>query len=198
MISTLWNLLVTSIVRQSLKMRGVEIGESVRFYGFPIITSAAGSRIVIGDRVVITSRSRDTALGVRSAAILRCLTDGASITVGRDSGLSGTVICAAMSVTVGERCLIGADCMIFDTDFHNHEANNRRYAPVNWLRISRPVNIGNDVFIGTRSIITKGVTIGDGAIIAAGSVVTTDVPKNSTVGGAPAKLLHSNVARDPG
>jgi virginiamycin A acetyltransferase len=52
-----------------------------------------------------------------------------------------------------------------------------------------PVNIGNDVWIGTQSTILTGVTIGDGAIIAANSVVSKDVPPYAIVGGTPAKVL---------
>ncbi len=55
----------------------------------------------------------------------------------------------------------------------------------------RPVIIGNDVWIGTRSIILPGITIGSHAIIGAGSVVTKDVPEWAIVGGNPAKFIHS-------
>ncbi|WP_161494833.1 acyltransferase [Bradyrhizobium canariense] len=81
--------------------------------------------------------------------------------------------------------------MIFDTDFHNHEYFGRRYSRPKWERISKPVRIGNDVFIGARSTIMKGVTIGDGSIIAAGSVVVNDVPRNCVAAGVPAKFLQS-------
>ena len=56
---------------------------------------------------------------------------------------------------------------------------------------NKPVKIGNHVWIGTRAIIMKGVTIGDGAIIAAGAVVTKDIPDGSVVGGVPAKVIGS-------
>lgn len=175
----------------ALRSLGVEIGEKVGFDGRPIVTLGPKSRIRIGDRAVLTSRSRTTALGVRGPVILRCLAPEASIEIGADCGLSGTVICAAKSVTIGKRCLIGADCMIFDTDFHNHAASNRRYSPPEWDKISDPVVIGDDVFLGARSIITKGVTIGRGAIVAAGSVVCRDVPEFVIVGGNPAREIGS-------
>ncbi|MCJ9729719.1 acyltransferase [Bradyrhizobium sp. PRIMUS42] len=81
--------------------------------------------------------------------------------------------------------------MIFDTDFHNHESSGRRYSPPKWELISKPVRIGDDVFIGARSTIMKGVTIGDGSIIAAGSIVVSDVPSNCIAAGVPAKVLQS-------
>jgi acetyltransferase-like isoleucine patch superfamily enzyme len=93
-------------------------------------------------------------------------------------------------VEIGERVLIGADVLIFDTDFHNLEPE-RRHAPPDWARISKRVVIEDDVFIGARSIVMKGVSIGKGAIIGAGSVVTADVPPFMIAAGSPARILGS-------
>ena len=65
----------------------------------------------------------------------------------------------------------------------------RKYIPD--LEITKPIVVGDDVYIGVRSIIMPGVHIGNNCIIAAGSVVTKDVPDNSVVGGVPAKYLKS-------
>ena len=59
-----------------------------------------------------------------------------------------------------------------------------------------PIHIGNDVWIGTRAIITDGVEIGDGAAIAAGAVVTKDVPPYAIVGGVPAKIIRYRFSKD--
>jgi acetyltransferase-like isoleucine patch superfamily enzyme len=187
--AVIW-LLSTWIVRAYARLIHVTVGAGSRFSGLPIVSQVDRHSIIIGERVVAVSRSDATALGVSRPIILRCLTHGARISIGDDSGLSGTVICAAKSVRIGKRCLIGADVSIFDTDFHQHSANNRRYATPDFERISAPVTIGDDVFIGTRSIIQKGVAIGDGAIVAAGSVVTKDVQRMTIVGGNPASLIR--------
>jgi acetyltransferase-like isoleucine patch superfamily enzyme len=170
---------------------GVATGADLRCLGQPIIRLATGARLEIGDRVRLVSRSGGTALGVAHAVVLRGLTGGARIAIGDDCGLSGTSICAAIAVTVGRRVLFGADVMVFDTDFHNHAPEGRRYAVPDWNAISRPVSIGDDVFIGTRAIVTKGVTIGNGAIVAAGSVVVADVAPRTIVGGNPARLIKA-------
>jgi acetyltransferase-like isoleucine patch superfamily enzyme len=60
------------------------------------------------------------------------------------------------------------------------------------LEITKPIHVGNFVYIGFRSIILPGVNIGNNCIIAAGSVVTKDVPDNSIVGGVPAKVIKSS------
>ena len=183
-----WWRLTTAWATASLRARGVSLGKGVHFLGFPV-ASGALERVKIGDRVTFASEVRSTALGVRGPCILRILGPDGSIEIGDDTGASGVVVCSAVSVTIGARCLIGADVMIFDTDFHNHPAQGRRHAKPDWPRISRPVVIEDDVFIGTRSIIGKGAYIGRGSIIAAGSVVVGPIPPMSIAGGAPAKVI---------
>ena len=183
--------LTTAVGLPFLRALGVRLEPGVQLHGLPIVSGGKLGLISIGARCSLVSEARSTALGVRSPVILRLLAPEAALSIGDDCGLSGTVICAAKSVVIGARCLIGADVMIFDTDFHNPEPANRRYSPPDWERISAPVTIGDNVFIGTRSIVMKGVTIGSGSIIAAGSVVTRDVPANSVFGGVPARLIES-------
>lgn len=186
--------LSTLIARTRLKAKGVGLGKSPRMLGQPIVTRYATSEITIGNRWVATSSSRGTALGVRGPVILRTMCDGAELKIGDDVGMSGAVICAATLVKIGSRCLLGADCMVIDTDFHNHstvDSNGvpRRYSKPDWPAISSPIEIGDDVFLGARSIVCKGVSIGDGAIVAAASVVTRDVPAGAIMAGAPAKIV---------
>lgn len=90
-----------------------------------------------------------------------------------------TQIHCANSITLGDEVLIAWDCNILDTDYHSIEGEKEKTAPI---------NIGNRVWIGCRVIITKGVNIGDGAVLAAGSVITKDVPPNALVAGNPAKV----------
>jgi acetyltransferase-like isoleucine patch superfamily enzyme len=191
---TRWRI-TTTLARLLLRRRGVRLGKNVLFDGLPIVSGCELGEISIGDRAVLASCSRATALGVRTPVILRLMALNARLKIGADSGLSGTAICAAISVDIGARVLIGADVMIFDTDFHNPEPQRRRYADPDWSRISAPVSIGNDVFIGARSVILKGVSIGEGSIIGAASVVTSDVPSFTIAAGSPARVL-SQVPRE--
>ncbi len=89
-------------------------------------------------------------------------------------------------ITIGEDVKISEDVIIRDSD--NHTVIRKGY------KMSAPIHIGNHVWVGVRAIILKGVTIGDGAIIAAGSVVTRDVPANTLVGGVPAKIIKDNIS----
>lgn len=173
-----------------MRRKGAKVGADIRLLGFPIVSGDL-ARLVLGDRVVLTSDPLGTALGVRAPTILRILGSDGRIEIGADTGISGATICSAISVTIGARCLIGADAMIFDTDFHPHEPDGRRYAKPDWKTISRPVVIEDDVFIGTRAIISKGAHIGRGSIIAAGSVVTGVIPPMSIAAGSPARVIKS-------
>ena len=157
-------------------------------YGLPIVQKTAGSFISIGARAVLCSRSEYTALGVSRPIILRAMTPTARIAIGNDVGLSGTSICANESVRIGNECLIGADVMICDTDFHPLESLDRRYS--NDGVKSASVDIGDNVFIGARSIILKGVTIGNNSVIGAGSVVSSNIPANAVAAGNPCKVVR--------
>lgn len=89
----------------------------------------------------------------------------------------------AKSISIGENVSIGNEVIIRDNDAHSIEGRQS----------AAPIVIGNHVWIGARAIILKGVTIGDGAVIAAGAVVTHDVPAYTLVGGVPAKVIREGV-----
>jgi acetyltransferase-like isoleucine patch superfamily enzyme len=181
-----WNL----FSRRFLEDFGVEHQGNIRLYGWPIVHKAPGSRILLETHVTLCSDSRFTALGVARPVILRTLRADAMIEIGAHSGISGCTIAAATGVHIGARCLLGADVLICDTDFHAINPDNRRYNGNPEDIKTKPVHIGNDVFIGARAIILKGVTIGDGAIIGAGAVVTGSVPARTIVGGNPASVIR--------
>lgn len=107
---------------------------------------------------------------------------GARISIGNGTYLNrNTEVVAARSVTIGRDCKIARDVIIMDTDQHELPGT---------VIVARPVHIGDHAWIGSRAIILKGVTIGAGAVIAAGSVVTKDVPARVVVAGVPARVVR--------
>jgi hypothetical protein len=110
--------------------------------------------------------------------------DGAELRLGSGYCNEGSMIVCHSRITIGDTCLFGPQVMLRDNDGHFYE---------NELR-SEPITIGDNVWVGMRAVILKGVTIGDGAIVAAGAVVTRDVPPRSLVGGVPARVLRKDVS----
>lgn len=93
------------------------------------------------------------------------------------------VVLDVVAVSIGDRTQIGPGVQILTAD-HPRDAAVRRSG----LEFGRPVTIGSDVWIGGAALILPGVTIGDGAIIGAGSVVTRDVPAGARAFGNPARV----------
>jgi len=110
------------------------------------------------------------------------------ILIGEHVGLNGTTIAARQRITIGDNTMIGPNTIIVDFDGHAAWPPEDR-----WIKSgpAADVVIGNDVWIGMNSIILKGVTVGAGSIIAAGSVVTRDVDPQSLYAGNPALKIKS-------
>lgn len=114
-----------------------------------------------------------------------------------------------INADVGKFCSIARSCMI---GLPSHTLNNLSTSPIftepknalgrtwtlnsNSAEITKPVKIENDVWVGARSIVLGGVKIGNGAVIAAGAVVTKDVPAYAVVAGVPAKIIKYRFNKD--
>lgn len=109
---------------------------------------------------------------------------GKNITIGKDVFInSGCHFQDQGGITIGDGSLIGHNVVLATVNHDLNPENNRKnhYAPI---------TIGNHVWIGSNATILPGVTIGDWAVVAAGAVVTKDVPPYTVVGGVPAKVLR--------
>lgn len=172
--------------RLEAKFRGAHISPSVLFVGRPIISVAEGSHFSISAGAVINSSLRANPLACPQPSVLRTLSRGAKLTLGKNVGLSATVMCASHSIEIEEGTIFGAGAMVIDNDFH--------YPVGEWdwghdcTTNARPIKIGRGVFVGARAIILKGVTIGDRAIIGAAAIVTKDVPCGAIAAGNPATI----------
>lgn len=112
---------------------------------------------------------------------------GRNLILGDDVDLAtGVLITTDGGVSIGARTLVGYGTKILSSNHNVPKLPDRIFDSGH---TKAPVNIANDVWIGANCIILPGVTIGEGTIVAAGSVVTKDIPANVFVGGVPAKII---------
>ena len=145
--------------------------------------------IVFGLHPSAIRMDKDSSIKVDGSFVLMygadiVLFQGANLVLGSNSFInSNCKIRCHDSIRIGKDCAISHDFTVMDSNAHE----------LNGERVSKPVNIGDRVWIGTRVTILPGVNIGDGSIISAGSVVTKDVPPGVMVGGVPAKIIKDYV-----
>lgn len=164
-----------------------------RFYGLPWVRIAGrGSSIKIGANFRAVSKISRNSFGIIQRVVIRTVSHGAKIKIGNDVGISGCTISAAKSIEIGNHVLIGSGAIISDSDAHPIDPEERRLGGGG---VSSPVVVEDDVFIGARAIILKGVTIGRGSVIGAGAVVAKKIPPYSIVVGNPAKVIGDSRAK---
>jgi acetyltransferase-like isoleucine patch superfamily enzyme len=163
-------------------MRSIaEVGEQLRIERIPYIRGLG--RVSIGDRVYLSGKIN---IGFSS----RCASPGA-LCIGDD-----TFIGHNSSFTIGKRIEIGSHVLIAggirvqDNDGHPLDADRRHAGEPVAPEDVKPVTISDGAWIGHSCMILKSVTIGENAVIGAGSVVTSDVPANTVVAGVPARVIR--------
>lgn len=188
-----WSAAIGSrLARRQLKAHGCRrVGKGLRVKGRIHIFTRRNNSIEIGDNVIIVSRFRSNPVGITNPCVLDTLMGG-KIRIGSNVGMSGVILASRSSITIGDFTQLGGNVRIFDHNYHSLNPENRRNGRLDAQDVrTASVVIGNDVFVGTNAMILKGVTIGDRAIIAAGSVVMTDVPAGEIWGGNPACRLKA-------
>lgn len=171
------------------KCLGIKYGKNLKLNGFPLIVSVCRGHIVLGNDVTINSSFLSNLLGLYQRTILVARTKEAFVRIGDDVGLSGVTIYARKSIMIGSHTRIGANVKIMDNDFHPVDPDLRLECS-NQNMMIKPVEIGENVFIGCNSLILKGTKIGDNTTIGAGSVVSGVIPPNCIAAGNPAKVLR--------
>jgi len=172
-----------------LSMRSnVVLEGAVRILGVPLIDIRKGSKLTLGDGVILTSRNRGYHLNIHAPVKLFADRPGAEIRIGAETRIAGSCIHAQRSVVIGKRCLIAGDCQIVDSNGHELSFPNVQ----NRLRTdgaSSPIVIEDDVWLGTNTVVLPGVRIGRGAVIGANSVVSANIPAMSVARGNPAEVV---------
>jgi maltose O-acetyltransferase len=158
-------------------LRGAtQLGRRVRVWGHPEVRNEG--TLLIGDRVRLVSTIAKLELVVGP---------GATLDIGASTYINyGCSIAATESVRIGKNCSIGTYVIMMDSDFHRLEPERRNESPP-----PAPISLADNVWIGARAIVLCGVSIGEGSVIGAGSVVTRDVPARAVAAGVPAKVIRS-------
>jgi maltose O-acetyltransferase len=111
----------------------------------------------------------------------------ALIEIGNNNWFSNNIaLCANEKISIGHGCQIGDQVAIYDCDFHEIDPTTRHLS----CGPKSPVFIGNNVWLGSRVIILKGVTIGDNTVVGAMSIVTKSIPSNCVAAGIPANIIR--------
>ena len=174
----------SSIIMANLKEGHYVVGNDVAFE-VPVNVIGRG-RVIIGDNVGL-GYPLAIKLG-KGDILLQARRKNAKLLIGKNTYLSNNVsIIACESVEIGEDCLIGDGVIIYDSDFHDINPETRHSG----RGLCGAVKVGNNVFIGSRAVIQKGVSIGDNSVIANSSVVVSSIPENVVAGGNPAKIIKN-------
>ncbi len=174
-------------VRLLFAMNRIDWNRGWAFYGMPVIQKHRNSQIILGPGLSLRSSVRSNPMAPNHPVILSTSEEGALLEVGSDFHMTGGTVCAAERITIGRNVTVGANSAIVDTDFHPLDPRLRRVLPSGGQ--TRPIVIEDDVFIGMNCLILKGVTIGRGSVIGAGSVVSRDVPPHVIAAGNPARTV---------
>jgi len=145
------------------------------------VTLRGRPKIVVGGKLTIGERVR---LDSTVAKLEIVSLPGGHIQIGNNVFINhGSSLASSAHVKIGNDCLIGAHVMILDCDFHRVEDKA-------WDTTGVPIIIEDRVWLGNRSMVLKGVTIGHDAVVAAGAVVTRNVPPRTVAAGVPARVVR--------
>ena len=155
------------------------------------------SHVSIGDDFTFTSGECYNPLCRNQRGCIITERPNSIIEIGHHVGMSSPCLWAKERITIGNYVNIGGDCIIMDSDAHNLDWRVRdsgeMFTPTesldNHTAKCAPIVIKDHVLIGAKSIILKGVTIGEGSVIGAGSVVVKDIPANCIAAGNPCKVI---------
>ena len=181
-------------------LNNIKYGKNFRVFNHLYLKIHVGALVQIGNNCTIMSGAGVNPL---SRNIKTCIYVGkkATLKLGNDVGISSSTLWVKESVSIGNSVAIGADCIIMDTDAHNldwkircSEETNEYGESVDMVTAaSAPIVIEDNVLVGARCIILKGVTIGARSIIGSGSIVTKDIPSDCIAAGNPCKVIKSIV-----
>lgn len=210
---TLLSILIKKLLHGSRKLRrfyfiywnrlkfiiwGIQFGKNMKVFNKHYLNLGVGAKIIIGDDFTFSSGAAFNPL-CRNIRGMIFANEGSTITIGNNTGMSSTCLCANKRIVIGNWVKIGGDCIIMDTDAHNLDwqvrcsgAKDVKNRSLDSLTAkSAPFVIENRVLIGARCIVMKGGTIGARSVIGADSVVVKSIPPDCIAAGNPCKVIRN-------
>lgn len=177
----------------------IDYGKNLQVYNKIYIKKHPTAKINIGDNFTFTSGDSFNPLCRNIQGCIYAPVNSI-ISIGNNTGISSACLWAKEKIVIGNNVKIGGDSILLDTDAHNLDYLIRRNiqtekdkSTIDVLTAkSSPIIIEDDVLIGTRCIILKGVTIGARSIIGSGSVVTKSIPSDCIAAGNPCQIIKNN------
>lgn len=171
------------------KLKGIKFGNNLRIANKIYLRLKGRNKIEIGNNFAFSSGCNYNPLARNIRGSIE-LEQDADLIIGNNVGVSSICIWVYSSCSIGNNVKIGADTIILDSDAHSLNYMNRRDGYLDRPNAhKKPITIEDDVLIGTRCIILKGVTIGARSIIGSGSVVTKSIPSDCIAAGNPCKVI---------
>lgn len=163
-----------------LRIQGVNAKGLIYSAGLMWISRNKNSTIIIGDRCRFMSKYWGNKIGLYHRCMLSS-EKGSCLTIGNKCSFSGVSIWCFESITLGNNVRVGANVLIMDGDAHPKDPRSGK---------SKPIVIGDNVWVGVGVKILKGVTIGENSLIGAGSIVTKNIPPNVVAAGNPCRVIR--------
>lgn len=171
-------------------LNGIDI-KSFSSNGIPHLHKSLNAKVSIGKNFQMNNGIKYSDSGTNGKCRID-IRDNAILIIGDNVGISDVTITCHQKITIGNNVLIGVGTQIRDTDNHSLNPDYRKDPNLDWEnKKTAPILIKNSAYIGAYSFILKGVTIGENAIIGAGSIVTKNIPDNEIWAGNPAKFVRN-------
>ena len=163
----------------------IDVNSIKKIYGIPYIRNHGA--LIIKDIKVINSKYSSNPIGGQGFCSF-VVKKGASIEIEKGAAISNSSFFSSKKIFIGKNVYIGGDCKIYDTDFHSVNYSERVIENNIGAKVASVI-IEEGAFIGTGTIILKGVRIGKHSVVGAGSIVTKDIPDGEMWAGNPCRFI---------
>jgi acetyltransferase-like isoleucine patch superfamily enzyme len=195
---SIYSKITTLYTKLKFAVHGVHYGKQILSRGIPILDISLKGNFKVGRNCIFNNAHYFNTIG-RQQYCCFSVGNGASLEIGDFVGISSSTIVCKNNIEIEDHVHIGGNCEIYDTDFHDLDYKKRTTVPEQYDAIkTRPIKIKKYAFIGAHTTILKGVTIGEGAIIGAGSVVSKNIPPYEIWAGNPACFIAKAIGNDGG